>query len=40
MCRTQSWFQFNDEAITKIRRLDSKSKTKTEIIEIKDDDEK
>ena len=40
MHRTQSWFQFNDEVVTKIKRLDPKSKTKTEIIEIEDDDEK
>jgi hypothetical protein len=40
MHRTQTWFQFNDEVVTKIKRLDARSKTKTEIIEIEDDDEK
>jgi hypothetical protein len=38
--RSQSWFQFNDEVVTKIKELGAKSKSKTEIIEIVDDDEK
>lgn len=38
MCRSQSWFQCNDETITKIKRPGAKSNTKNEITEIKDDE--
>ena len=38
-CRSQSWFQFNDETVTKIKSLGEKPNTKIEIIEIEDDDE-
>lgn len=35
---SQSWFQCNDETITKIKRPGAKSNTKNEITEIKDDE--
>ena len=40
-CRSRSWFQFNDETVTRIKSLGEKPNTKIEIIEIEGDgDEK